>query len=336
MKMKRPVKAILSRLKFGVGLTPKIDKNSYSQNLTFVPSQYKAVVLISADFEMAWASRYTKNSKQPLEFALEKGRLTRKNVPVILDLCEKYNVPITWATVGHLFLDSCEVTNGIKHPEIKKLPFFENQFWKFSRGDWFDYDPCTDYKSDSEWYAPDLINDITSRKTEHEIGCHTFSHIDCTDTICSDEVFDSEIVLCKKLAEQSSIKLSSFVHPGHTIGHLKNLANHGFSCYRTDYCDTIGYPVWHDEGLWELQSSAQIEFRKDWSTQYQIYRLTKVVKRAIKSNTVCNLWFHPQIENEEFVNKVFEGLFRFLKQRNQEVWVTTMHNYISYLNNQML
>ena len=43
---------------------------------------------------------------------------TRENVPKILNLCEIYDIPITWATVGHLFLSNCKRVNKIAHPEI--------------------------------------------------------------------------------------------------------------------------------------------------------------------------------------------------------------------------
>ncbi|MBM4399423.1 MAG: polysaccharide deacetylase, partial [Candidatus Cloacimonetes bacterium] len=173
-------------------------------------------------------------------------------------------------------------------------------------------------------------------KTKHEIGCHTFSHIDCSDQNCPDEVFASEITACQKAANKWGIQLKSFVHPGHTIGHIKNLAQFDFTSFRTDYKDTIGYPQLHEAGIWELKNSAQIEYRKGWSSKYQIWRLSTIVNRAIKAKAVCNLWFHPQITDDDFVTKVFEGFFEYLNNHRNEVWITTMYEYISYLNGQYL
>ena len=48
-----------------------------------------------------------KKIKIPLEFGLKKAKQSRENVPVLLKIFEDFNIPITWATVGHLFLESC-------------------------------------------------------------------------------------------------------------------------------------------------------------------------------------------------------------------------------------
>lgn len=335
MSIVRKLKSQLSKIKFVFLLTPRVDKTTNVKGIRFIPEEYKTVVLVSADFEMAWASRFSKSKINPLEYAVKCGRLTRTNMPVILNKCEEYDIPITWATVGHLFLEKCGTISNVKHPDMKRLGFFENRFWKFDRGDWYDFDPGSSYLEDPEWYAPDLIKDIVSSKVKHEIGCHTFSHIDCSDSLCPDTVFDSEISECITLAQQMNLNLQSFVHPGHTIGHISNLADFGFTCFRTNDKDTIGYPILHSERIWELRNSAQIEMRREWSYEYQSWRLKEVVKRAIKTRTVCNLWFHPQIANSEFVSYVFNDLFSFLNANRKDIWITTMRDYIQYLNRQI-
>jgi hypothetical protein len=62
------------------------------------------LVVFSADFEMAWAFRYSKTLASK---AVEIGLKERENVPTLLDLFDKYQIPATWATVGHLFLNEC-------------------------------------------------------------------------------------------------------------------------------------------------------------------------------------------------------------------------------------
>ena len=64
----------------------------------------KGIIVFSADFEMAWAFRYSKKESAK---AMETGMKERENFPILLDLFNKYDIPVTWATVGHLFLDSC-------------------------------------------------------------------------------------------------------------------------------------------------------------------------------------------------------------------------------------
>lgn len=330
MKIKRYIKAQLSKLKFWAGLNPIISNDTENFH-RYIPYPYKAVCLISADFELAWASRYTKNYADPLSKAIKDGLKTRDNVPKILDLCDQYNVPITWATVGHLFLESCARENSQKHPDIPRLPYFENQYWRFNQGDWFDYDPCTDYLTDPAWYAPDLIKDILSRKTNHEIGCHTFSHVDCRDRVDDGRVFEAEIHKCIDIAKEWGLELKSFVHPGHTVGNLDKLSKLGFSSFRTNYRDVLGFPKQHFDGLWELENTAGLDWRQGWSSKYHIYRYKKIIDRAIKHKKVCVLWFHPSFDSR-FVESVLPSILEHLQKKHDDILTTTHSQYSAWLN----
>ena len=87
------IKAQLSKAKFALGLSPEIEKCDDFRK--FIPEPYSSVVLISADFELAWAWRYSKGFENSYEQALIKARQERRNVPKILSLCEQFNIPIT-------------------------------------------------------------------------------------------------------------------------------------------------------------------------------------------------------------------------------------------------
>ena len=246
--MNSTVKAYLQYLNFLLGRNPIIQKRSDWRR--YIPEPYKALVIFSADFELAWAWRYSKSSSEPLQKSLFKARCERENIPEIIALCDRYNIPITWLIVGHLFLDNCKKVGDRAHHEISRLPNFENKWWRFLGNDWFEHDPCTNYFKDPLWYSPDLIELIKNSKVSHEIGCHTFSHIDCSDELCTPELFRDEIVACQQAARRFHIeKMVSFVHPGHTIGNLRTLAEMGFTNYRTDMANILGYPYKHDNGL---------------------------------------------------------------------------------------
>ncbi len=323
--MKR-IRSLLNKVNFAFGRNPEVQKTDKK----FIPHPYKAVLIISADFELAWASRYSKSAEDPYKRSIENAKRARKNIPDILDLCDINNIPITWATVGHLFLEKCSKKDGKAHPEMNRLDHFENEFWNFRKGDWFDLDPCTNWKEAPEWYAPDIIKDILNRKTGHEIGCHTFSHIDCRDEICTKATFTDEIKECKKLAEIYNIKLRSFVHPAHTIGNLDNLAGMGFTNFRTNYRNVLGYPKEHSNGLWEFEQTSEFVYRKAWSIDYHIHRYTEIINRAIKSNTVCYFWFHPSF-NTIIVDKILPHVFTFIKEKKNEIWVTTHREYVNWI-----
>ena len=134
----------------------------------------RGVIVLSCDFELAWAWRYSKRKINPLEMA----RQERKNFPIILQKLTELDIPITWATVGHLFLESCKRDGGRANSDLLRPEFFENEFWNYERGDWYDIDPCGSYKTHPEYYAPDLVEMILNSKVPHEIGCHSFSHCD--------------------------------------------------------------------------------------------------------------------------------------------------------------
>jgi len=326
-------KAQLSKLKFMIGLSPEIQPKVPDAE-KYIPHPFKSVCLISADFELAWASRYSKSCAQPLQKAINDGLQTRRNVPKILSLCENYGIPITWATVGHLFLDACKPVNGAKHPDLPRLPYFENKYWKFSKGDWFDYDPCTDMNTDPAWYAPDLIDNILASRIKHEVGCHTFSHVDCRDSVDEGRVFEAEIRKCIGVAKEKGLILNSFVHPGHTIGHLELLQKMGFTSFRSDYGDTLGYPVLHHGSLWELKNTAGLEWRQGWSAAYHIFRYKTIIDRAIRHKRVCVLWFHPSFSSQ-FMDTVMPGILKHLAERSDDIKCLTHSEYARFLSSRI-
>jgi peptidoglycan/xylan/chitin deacetylase (PgdA/CDA1 family) len=327
-RKRRWIKPLLSKLNFALNRNPKIEKSADWRR--FIPEPYQSVLLISADFELAWAWQFAKVFKDPVAEGKKLALRERDNIPKILGLCDIYNIPITWATVGHLFLESCNRISGIAHPEISRLPNLENDFWKYSGKDWFENDPCSDYIAAPEWYCPDLIKMIMDANVKHEIGCHTFSHIDCRDEICSKEQLKTELQACMKIAEDWNIILKSFVHPGYTIGNLDTLAEEGFTNFRTDYRNVLGYPKKHDNGLWELKQTAEFIFRKNWSIDYHIYRYKEIIKRAIESNTICVLWFHPSFD-KSIIDKIWPEVFQFIDKARNKIWVTTHTEFIEWI-----
>jgi peptidoglycan/xylan/chitin deacetylase (PgdA/CDA1 family) len=329
MSVRFPFRSLASKLSFELGRNPKIEKIKNWQD--YIPESYKSVLVITSDLELAWAYRFAKLDKDPVNYALEVGRLSRLHIPRILELCDKFEIPITWATVGHLFIDSCQKIDGIAHPEIKRLNHFENDYWKFDKGDWFKDDPCTNIHADPQWYGTDIIDSILKTKVKHEIGCHTFSHIDCTDRVCPPEVFLSDLEACKKVAKGKNIELKSFVYPAHTFGNTNLLKQAGFDSYRTNYDNTLGYPYKQTDGVWVHKSSGEFNLRRNWSIEYHIYRYKKMIDRAIKNHNYCHLWFHPSMP-VEMVNTILPQLFEHIYKNRKDICTMTMGDYTDWLN----
>jgi peptidoglycan/xylan/chitin deacetylase (PgdA/CDA1 family) len=277
----------ISRLLVNCGLKPKVNNERIS------PFK-KGIVIFSADFEMAWAFRFS-NTKSFQANTI--GLLERKNFPRILELFNANNLPVTWATVGHLFLGECRLNAaGIAHEDMPRPDFFKNKNWIFNNADWYKHDPCSDLKNAPGWYAPDLIDQIINSKVNHEIGCHSFSHLDFTYENCKSELADAEITACIKLASAKGIKLKSMVFPGGTEGNFESLVEHRFTCYRKPLKYHIDIPYIDRYGLVAIPSSLSLE--KDpfgWSKAFHLKMIRKFLESTIKSKMVCHFWFHPSM-----------------------------------------
>lgn len=121
---------MIDRLRYQTGLLPRV--NPEVSNGWTLPQPYRAALVISADFELAWGWQHVRTTGAARALALAKAAQARRNLPVLFDLFDlfdRYDVPVTWATVGHLFLESCN-GNGAAHPEVRRLPYFENEYWQ--------------------------------------------------------------------------------------------------------------------------------------------------------------------------------------------------------------
>ena len=173
---------------------------------------------------------------------------------------------------------------------------------------------------------------IHNARVKHEIGCHTFSHIDCRDGVCPPDMIRAELMKCKKLSNELGIDLKSFVHQGYTIGNLDVLAEEGFTNFRTNDRNGLGYTRKDENGLWEFEQTAEFVYRNEWSVDYHIYRYITIIKRAIKSNTVCVFWFHPSF-NPIVVKNIWPAVFRFIDENREKIWVTTHTEYVEWMEN---
>ncbi|MFC5972349.1 polysaccharide deacetylase family protein [Halomarina salina] len=170
----------------------------------------KAVV-ISLDAELAWGFH---DLQDPPVERIEHARGSWNR---LVDLFERGDVPATWAVVGHLFLDECDGTHA-DHP---------------AAGDgWFATDPGGDRVANPNWFGRDLLDRIRESDVDHDIGSHTFSHVEFGKADTSREVADAELRLANEAAEAYGVDLDSLVFPRNNVGHLDVLADNGFTCYR--------------------------------------------------------------------------------------------------------
>ena len=284
---------------------------------------------MSADFELAWAWRFSKTGADPVK----KAETARANMPVILDDLEKYNIPVTFATVGHLFLERCAKGD---HDRMHRIPHFDDH-WKFTDGDWYQHDPYSDVVKDPAWYAPDIVRLIQNSKIKHEIGTHTFSHIDFSYGNCPPEVANDEIAACKDAAMKYNIDLRSMVFPGGTWGNIEVLKQHGIKIYRKSAEYELAYPYFDDHGLLVTVSSAALDSNKfNWSSEYFLKKYKVYIDKAIKTSSIAHFWFHPSFD-PWFLENVFPGILEYVNEKRKEglLWVGTMGAMADHINNKV-
>ena len=280
------------------GYRPRVDANP-------VPCPLKrGAIVVSADFELAWAWRY---SSVGIQGALEKARWERQQVPLIKNLLEELQIPITWATVGHLFLESCERSGpgGLTHNEMPRPSPYENAFWNLRSKDWMEHDPAGNVSTHPEWYAPDLVELLLRSRVKHDWGCHSFSHMDLSDKSCTPELFDFELSESRRAMARFGLSPVSFVYPGNLAGHTERLSELGFQIARH-------YP-WADiEMGWlrafETQSpvpayglfQSYLLESEGWEISYLKRKLLRLIDIAVESRQLVSLWFHPSLSRFDF------------------------------------
>jgi len=205
-------------------------------------------VTLSIEVELAWGlARVGGTAPRPLERHSPGRREETARLDALLGLCEERDLPISFDAVGHLLLDSCSGSHSGPHPS-----------------GWFDADPETDKYRDPLYYAPDLIDAITSAQPDHELCTHTFSHARC-DRV-EDAVVDWELRRVAELHAHRGVDPPvSFVPPIHAPPPRAVLRKHGIRTlrrpieYRPPVRDPDPPPETLDRLVWRLRRSHPAE-----------------------------------------------------------------------------
>ena len=272
----------------------------------------RGVFTLSLDFELIWGTL----DRGPDTFREACERERAFVVDRLLELFAEFEIPATWCTLGHLFLDACGPWNGHKHPEIVA----PTHAWA---PDWFAHDPGGSEQSDPIFYGRTLVDRVLACPVPQEVGCHSFSHPIFGDPGCSAETARTELAECVRLATARGLELRSFAFPRNRVGHLEVLREHGFTVYRGP--DVTWYegrrwpralarlahladvvfarrpavvvPTETLPGLWNLPGS-MIYFpmhgmRRHIPLSARVRRAVKGLDAAAEQKRVFHLWFHP-------------------------------------------
>lgn len=294
----------------------------------------KGVFCLSLDTELLWGRH-----DLPHEQFIPRVTQERNIIKKVLSLTKKYKFPVTWAIVGHLFLDKCSVILNTKHPEIKRPRY------SWVKDDWFTSDPCTNIRQNPQWYGLDIVKSIKAIGF-HEIASHSFSHMIFDVPGCSKTSAESEIKACVYLAKQYGIKLTSFVFPRNGVGHLAILKHYGFLAYRgvqpqiytvIPFLNTIIQAVdlflptsppvskpLRVSGLVNIPASLYFVsargIRKYIPRNVRFFKVKRGIDRAIKEKKIFHLWTHPTdfVDRTDMLMKDFEHILEYASQKQVE------------------
>lgn len=190
-------------------------------------------LVISLDFELVWGIFDHINVKDRVAYFNN----TLKAIPVMLELFEKYNIHVTWATVGMLFNRNWEEWQE-NVPRL--LPTYKNQnlnpyqFGQAHRKAGYD----------KYFFAPHLIREIQELKFQ-EIGTHTYSHYYCLEPGQNKAQFEADLEKATQLANNMNISLKSLVFPRNQFNkdYLRCCTKQGIDSVRSNpsvwYWDTM-------------------------------------------------------------------------------------------------
>jgi peptidoglycan/xylan/chitin deacetylase (PgdA/CDA1 family) len=255
----------------------------------------------------------------------------RRNVSYLVPLLEEYTIPITWATVGHLFLERCERgTDGRAHPQMPRPVMTAPPMDRWT-GDWYSHDPCTDCRSDQLWYCPDLIRLILGSNVRHELATHSFSHVSFLAGNSTPELMEQEITQCQAAMSPFGVLARSLVYPYNHMGHHSAplLAELGITSVRhRDPVVRLSYPERLSCGMYKLYESMNLRRSRRYN---YIDKVRIFLDEAVKRQAAYHLWFHPSDPTELFEHEFCEIIQEIAARRRAgQLWVTTMANLASY------
>lgn len=160
----------------------------------------------------------------------------------------------------------------------------------------------------------EIMDRITQRiincSTAHEIGFHSFMHINYSER--SSSIVERDVLDGKKLADTLSLNFTSFVFPDNAIGHLDILRENGFIIYRGKNIShnkeltiqqlfsnlildrLVAKPVDPNfiDGIWEIPASMQF-YDPIFSMTLEL-RAKLGIRKAIYDSMIFHIWLHPQ------------------------------------------
>ncbi len=276
--------------------------------------------IVSLDFELFWGvfdvkklNDYKKN--------LQNVRVV---IPRLLKLADAYNIKLSFATIGLLFVKNKEeLLEAI--PAIK--PTYSNQNFNPYR---LIEEIGTNEADDPYHYANSLIKQI-QENGKHEIACHTFSHYYVNEDGQTTQQFEEDLKAAIAIAKKNNVELKSIVFPRNQINEscLNVCKKYGLTNFRgtekhwmfnthdtkklgspahkgfrllDSYINLSGYNTYNLSSIKNLSGMVNIpssKFFRPYSKSLKfleprrISRIKKGMTLAAKNNEIYHIWWHP-------------------------------------------
>lgn len=305
----------------------------------------KGIFIISLDFELNWGVHdvFTNNQYR------DNLAGTRKAIDEMLRLFEKYNIHVTWATVGMLFFDS-------KEQLIQYLPREKPTYENPSFSPYGKLDKIGNNEGEDPFHFGASIIKKISTYPGQEIATHTFSHYYCLEKGQTAEEFEADIKMAVKVAQENNHSVKSIVFPRNQLNnkYLSICKRHGIQSYRGNqsgwiyresqfhkeslikrmvrlldgYVDLTGhhtYPIRKvdREAILNLPAS---HFLRPYVQRFnkleklKLRRIKRGILHAANRGEVYHLWWHPHNfgknieENIQFLNGILQYVNEFVEK----------------------
>ncbi len=244
--------------------------------------------IISLDFELHWGAA----EKWDLKLKKSYFDTTRKSIPIVLSLFEKYNIHATWATVGFLFAKN-------KDQLLKFCPKERPTYLKerLSYYNLIDNNEIGNSEQDDPYHFAHSLIALILKTPNQELGTHTFAHYYCNEEGQGKQQFDADLKAALALAKENfNVELKSLVFPRNQ--------------YNPEYLD-----IAKNNGIKVVRSNPDVWFWKSTSRMMGLARafdtLVPISKSLAFNNSEkigdavlllpASRFFRPYTENEKMI-----------------------------------
>jgi peptidoglycan/xylan/chitin deacetylase (PgdA/CDA1 family) len=302
----------------------------------------KGNFIISLDFELHWGGAEKWNLTERKKYFDN----TRKSIPLVLALFEKYNIHATWATVGFLFARNKEEIIQFSPNEKPTYNDSNLSYYRFIENN----EIGKNEQEDPYHYAFDLISKIVSTPNQ-ELASHTYEHFYCNEPGQTKEQFDADLKAAQSISKSNfNLELKSLVLPRNQLNsdYIKIAKKNGIKVIRSNpdvwfwQGDTLDYPISRAIDA-VVRISGTSLFSKDKVTEGEVLllpasrflrpyakkekyihflkfnRIKNEMTNAAKKKLNYHLWWHPHNfgnyteENLEYL----ENILKHFKKLNE-------------------